>query len=151
MPDVNTNPVSGIELRMVDKSVSPETESKIAGITDFPSIANQDEMNEDTTINDKNRHRKPTIGDPPSFTLTVYHDSDETPQNDLESAKQNQTENDFRVVDTNVSPEDAWEFKAYVQSITTPYGSTAGFLQKDVTFQLNENDQGDIITKNPSA
>ena len=151
MPDVNTRQSEFIELVSVDKTVSPETTSKIGGITDMPSVLSQFEEVEDTTINDGNRHRKLGIGDPPSVSLTVFWDPEETPQNELRTAHNNKTEGDYRVRFTDVSPAEEFEFKAYVQAIGTPYAGINGVLQADVTFRLNENDQGEIVTHNPNS
>jgi hypothetical protein len=149
MPDVNTRKSKFIELHSVDKTSSPITTTKIGGVSDMPAIPSQKETAEDTTISDKFRHREIVIGDPPSFTLTVYWDPDETPQNELRAAHEAETEDDYRVVFTDTSPDEEFEFKALITSISTPYAGVGGILQVDVGFQLNENDFGEIITENP--
>lgn len=150
MADVESRSVRFIELMKVDKAVSPETTTKIGGISDMPSITPTKELTEDTTIGEKIRSRQITIEDPPSFTLTVYWDPNETPQSDLITAYDDETKGDYRVVFNDVSPAEEWEFKALVTSYSTPSGSSGGLLQQEFTFQLLENDQNEVVTHNPA-
>jgi len=139
----------GTELQILDKAVSPVARSTIGGITDMPAVNNQKSTLEDTALDDLNRHYRHGIGEPPSITLTLYWDPDESPQNDLEDAYHNETELDF-LVSLPDSPVTEFEFKSLITGYSTPYGGINAMLQQDVIFQLNENDNGDIVTKNPT-
>lgn len=140
----------GTTINILDKTASPTTESVIGGITDLPSIESSKSTQEDTALADSNRHYKMSIGEPPSITLTVYWDPNDSPQNDLISAHQNETEEDF-LIKCPDSPPTEYEFKAIVTGYTTPSGGIGDLMQADFTFQLNENDHGDIVTKDPSS
>jgi len=139
----------GMTLNTLDKSASPATENVIGGITDMPSINSAKATVEDTALDDANRHHAFSIGEPPSISLTVYWDPDNSPQNELITAHQDETEEDF-LIKCPDSPVTEYEIKGIVTEYTTPYGSIGDLLQADFTFQLNENDQGDIVTKDPS-
>jgi len=140
----------GMTLNILDKSASPAEESIIGGITDMPSINSTKATVEDTALDDTNRHYAFAIGEPPSITLTVYWDPNDSPQNDLITAHQDETEQDF-LIKCPDSPATEYEFKGLVSEYTTPYGGIGDLLQADFTFQLLENDNGDIVTKDSSA
>jgi len=143
---VNSTSTKGMTLNLLDKSASPVTESAIGGITDMPSINSAKATNEDTALDDTTRHYAFSIGEPPSITLTVYWDPNDSPQNDLITAHQDETEEDFKIICPD-SPATEYEFKAIVNEYTTPSGGIGDLLQADFTFQLLENDNGDIVTK----
>lgn len=138
----------GIELQKGDGS-SPESFTKIGGITDMPAINSEKSTIEVTSISDDNRHYDYGIGEPPSFTLTMYWNDDDDQQAALITEHQEETESNYRIVCPD-SPSTEYEFKAIVTSYSTPYGGINDMLQQDFTFQLNENDHGEIVTKNPS-
>ena len=146
---VNSVSTKGMTINLMDKSSSPATQTAIGGITDMPSISSTKATVEDTALDDTNRHYAFSIGEPPSITLTVYWDPADTPQNDLITAHQSETEEDFLIICPD-SPASEYEIKAIVTEYTTPYGGIGDFLQADFTFQLLENDHGDIVTKDPS-
>jgi len=143
---VNSVATAGMTLNLMDKSVSPATESVIGGIADMPSISSSKATEENTPINETTRSYEFTISEPPSISLTVYWDPNDSPQNDLITAHQNETKEDF-LIKCPDSPVTEYEFKGLVTEFTTPYGSAGGLLQADFTFQLLENDNGDIVTK----
>lgn len=147
---VNSVSTKGMTLNLLDKSSSPGSESVIGGITDMPSINSAKATVEDTALDDTNRHYAFSIGEPPSITLTVYWDPNDSPQNDLITAHQDESEEDF-LVKCPDSPSTEYEFKAIVTEYTTPYGGIGDLLQADFTFQLLENDHGDIVTKDPNS
>ena len=151
MPDVQSRDTRYIDLVKLDKTTSPIEETSIGGITDMPSISATKETTEDTTIGDKIRSRKVIMEDPPSFTLTVYWDPNETPQQNLQTAYDEETEEDFMIKFNDVSPVEEWELKAIITSYSTPYGGVGALLQQDYTFQLLENDYSEVITHNPSS
>jgi len=146
---VNSTHSKGMTLNLLDKSSSPATENVVGGVTDMPSISSAKSTVEDTALDDANRHYAFGIGEPPSITLTVYWDVGDSPQNDLITAHQDETEEDFKIICPD-SPATEYEFKGIVTEYTTPYGGIGDLLQADFTFQLLENDQGDIVTKDPS-
>lgn len=133
----------GMELQMGDGG-SPETFTKISGINNFPSINSVKSTLQDTSIDDDHRHYMFGIGEPSSFTLTVFWDDDDTQQAALITAHQNETENNYRVVLPD-SPATEYEFKAIIVSYSIPYGGINELLQQDFEFQLNENDHGSIV------
>ena len=145
---LNSLSSKGTELQKGD-GASPEDFSKIAGITDMPAINATKSTIEDTSLDDVNRHYVHGIGEPPSFTLTLNFDTDDTVQAELITAYEEETNDNYRVVLPD-SPATEYEFKAIVTGYSTPYGGINSLLQMDVTFQLNENDQGEIITKDPT-
>lgn len=135
----------GIELQKGD-GASPETFTKIGGITDMPAINSEKSTIDVTSIDDSNRHYDYGIGEPPSFTLTLWWNDDDAQQKELITEHQNETESNYKIVCPD-SPSTEYEFKAIIPSYSTPYGGINDMLQQDFTFQLNENDNGDIITK----
>jgi hypothetical protein len=139
----------GTAIYLLDKSSSPVTESKIGGVNDIPSISSSKSTLEDTSIDDTNRHYKHGIGEPPEITLTVYWDPNNSPQNDLITAHQNESEEDFKIKCPD-SPATEYEFKAIVTGFSTPQASVNELLSADFTMQLLENDHGEIVTKDPS-
>ena len=147
---VNSVSTKGMEIIILDKTESPAGESIVGGITDMPSINSAKATVEDTALDDTNRHYAFSIGEPPSITLTVYWDPNDSPQNDLVTAHQDEKEKDF-LIRCPDSPNTEYEFKAIVTEYTTPYGGIGDLLQADFTFQLNQNDNGDIITKSTSS
>ena len=134
----------GIELQK-GNGASPEVFTKIGGITDIPSITSAKSIKEDTAIDDDSRHHGYGILEPPSFTLTLFWNPDDTQQSALVTEHQSETESNYKIVCPD-SPATNYEFKAIVTTYGTPYGGIDDFLQQDFTFQLNENDNGDIIT-----
>lgn len=124
---------------------SPEVFSTIGGVNDLPAIMSQKSAKEDTSIADDNRHYGYGIGEPPSFTLTVYWNPADTQQAALETEHQNETESNYQVVCPD-SPATTYSFTAIITSYSTPYGGIDDFLQQDFTFQLVENSSGDIVT-----
>lgn len=150
MPNIQSRDTRYIDLVKLDKTSSPVTETAIGGITDMPQISANKETTEDTTIGDKIRSRKVTMEDPQTFTLSVYWDPNETPQQDLQTAYDDETQDDYKVKFNDVSPAEEWEFKAIVTSYGTPYGGVGALLTQDFTFQLLENDQGEVVTHNPA-
>ncbi len=142
---LDSTAAKGIQLQKGD-GASPETFTKIAGITDMPAINSAKSTIEDTSIDDSNRHYNYGIGEPPSFTLTLYWDTDDTEQAALITEHQDETESNYKIVCPD-SPATEYEFKAIITSYSTPYGGINDLLQQDFEFQLNENDNGDIITK----
>lgn len=147
---VTSYSTKGTTINILDKSSSPATESVIGGVTDLPSIESSKATSEDTSLGDTNRHYKMSIGEPPSITLTVYWDPNDSPQNELITAHQDETEEDFLIKCAD-SPSTEYEFKAIVTGYTTPSGSVGDLMQADFTFQLNENDHSEIVTKDPSS
>lgn len=145
---LNSLSSKGTKLQKGD-GASPEVFATIAGITDMPAINAVKSTLEDTSLDDVNRHYIHGIGEPPSFTLTLNFDTDDTQQAALITAYQNETGDNYRVLLPD-SPATEYEFKAIVTGYSTPYGGINSLLQQDFTFQLNENDHGDIITKNPA-
>ena len=139
----------GTTINIRDKSASPAEDSVIGGVTDMPNISSAKSTLEDTSLGDTNRHYKHGIGEPPSITLTMYWDPNDSPQNELITAHQNETEKDF-VLKCPDSPVSEYEFKAIVVEYTTPNAGIDQLMQADFTFQLLENDQGNIVTKDPS-
>lgn len=144
---LNSLSSKGTELQLGD-GASPEVFTKIAGITDMPAVNAVKSTIEDTSLDDVNRHYIHGIGEPPSFTLTLNFDTDDATQAELITAYENETNNNYRVVLPD-SPATEYEFKAIILGYSTPYGGINSLLQMDVTFQLNENDNGEIITKDP--
>lgn len=125
---------------------SPEVFTTIGGITDVPAIMSQKSSKEDTSIADSNRHYGYGIGEPPSVPITVYWNPADTQQAALITEHQNETESNYQIVCPD-SPATTYEFKAIITSFSTPYGGIDDFLQQDFTFQLLENDGGDIVTE----
>ena len=106
---LNSTHTKGVTLKKSD-GASPEVYTTIGGVTNMPQIMSQKSILEDTSIADDNRHHMYGIGEPPSFTLTVFWDEDNAPQT------------------------------ALIAGINE-------LFKQDFTFQLNENDDGAIITK----
>ena len=135
----------GIEFQKGDGS-SPESFTKIAGVNDLPAFMAQKSTIEDTAIDDSNRHYIHGIGEPPSITLTLVWDTDDTQQTALVTEYDNETECNYRSVCPD-SPASIFTMRAIVTGYSTPYGGINALLQQDFTFQLLENDNGDIITE----
>ena len=135
----------GIQMQKGD-GASPEVFTKIAGITDMPTINTQKSTVEDTTIGDLIRHYVHGIGEPPEITFTLRFYTGDTSQSSLVTEYDSETESNYQVI-TPDSPSSTYEFRAIVTGYGTPYAGINELLQQDFTFQLVENDNGDIITK----
>ena len=142
---LNSTHTKGVTLKKSD-GASPEVYTTIGGVTNMPQIMSQKSILEDTSIADDNRHHMYGIGEPPSFTLTVFWDEDNAPQTALIAEHENETESNYQLSLPN-SPATTYTFKAIIFGYSTPYGGINELFKQDFTFQLNENDDGAIITK----
>jgi hypothetical protein len=126
---------------------SPEVFATIGGINDMPEIMSQKSTVEDTSIDDDNRHYNYGIGEPPGFTLTVFWNPDDANQTALITEHDSETESNYRVLCPDDSPSTTYTFKAIVTGYGTPQAGINGLLTQNFQFQLNENDDGKIVTK----
>lgn len=145
MTDVNVTNSKGTILAKGD-AASPEVFSKIAGIQDMPAINSAKSVKDRTDLSDSVRDYGLGIMEPPSITLTLFWDPNETTQNALITEHNNETKSNYQVQCPD-SPSTTYTFQALIPSYTTPYGGVDGDLMWDVTFQLCENDDAVIITK----
>lgn len=136
---------SGMTLGKGDGS-SPETFTTISGIQDMPSLLVGKSVMDRTEIGNTNRKSGLGIGEPPQFSLSLFWDDTDAQQTGLITEHDNGTESNYRITCPD-SPATTYTFKAIIPSYTTPYAGVDGDLMWDVTFQCNENDDGNIITK----
>lgn len=148
MTSVNVTASQGITLSVGD-GASPETFTEIAGIQDMPAISTAKSVKDRTDLGDANRDYGLGIGEPPSFSLTLFWDQSQTTYSTITTAHSNETEDNYQITCPD-SPATVYEFKALLTGYSTPYAGVDGDLMWDINFQLIENDQGEIVTKDPS-
>jgi hypothetical protein len=144
MTDVNVTNSKGTILAKGD-GASPEVFTKIAGIQDMPAINSSKSVKDRTDLSDTVRDKGLGIGEPGAFTLTLFWDESETTQVALITEHTNETKCNYQVQFPD-SPQSLRTFKALISGYSTPYGGVDGDLMWDVTFDLVENDNGEIIT-----
>jgi len=138
---------SGMTLAIGD-GASPEVFSAIGGITDMPNIAPSKSVKDRTSLGDSIRYYGHGIEEPPSFTLSIFWNPDDTEQGLLDTAYTDETQDNYQITCPDDSPATTYTFKAIVTSRPSiPYGGIDADLMFDVTFQLIENDDGAVITK----
>jgi len=126
----------------------PEVFSTIGGITDMPNIAPTKSVKDRTSLGDSIRYYGHGIEEPPSFTLSIFWNPDDTQQSSLDDAYTNETEDNYQITCPDDSPSTTYTFKAIVTSRPSiPYGGIDADLMFDVAFQLVENDDGKVITR----
>ena len=131
----------------IGDAASPEVFTSIGGIVDMPNIAPSKSVKDRTALADSIRYYGHGIEEPPQFTLSLYWNPDDTQQTALTTAYTNETYNNYRITCPD-SPPTTYTFKAMVASSpSTPYGGVDDDLMIDVTFQLIENDDGNVFTK----
>jgi hypothetical protein len=148
MADVNVYASKGIELQKGDGG-SPEIYAKVGGVQDMPAIQTAKSVKDRTGIGDKNHDKGLGIGEPGNFSLTLFWDPDEASHSSLITAHNDETKDNYRIVCPD-SPATVYEFKSLISSYSTPYAGIDGDLMWDVSFELVENDYGEIVTKNPA-
>ena len=137
----------GMTLAIGD-GASPEVFSAIGGITDMPNIAPSKSVKDRTSLGDSIRYYGHGIEEPPSFTLSIFWNPDDTEQVKLDTAYTDETQDNYQITCPDDSPATTYTFKAIVTSRPSiPYGGIDADLMFDVTFQLIENDDGAVITK----
>ena len=142
---VNSTHSKGLELQKGDGGTPTEVFTKVGGVIDMPAFSATKSTVEDTDISDSNRHYIAGIGEPGSFTLTIVFDASDSQQSALITQYDAETEGNFRVQAPDTSTT-TYEFKALVTGYSTPYAGINELLMQEFTFQLVENDSGDIIT-----
>ncbi len=148
MTDVNVTASKGIILEIGD-SASPEVFKTIGGIQDMPAINTAKSTKDRTDLGDTNRDYGLGIGEPPTFSLTCFWDPDDEGYSPVTTAHTDETKNNYHITCPD-SPSTVYEFKSLVTGYSTPYAGVDGDLMWDINFQLCENDQGEIVTKDPS-
>jgi len=132
----------------IGDGASPEVFTAIGGITDMPNIAPTKSVKDRTSLGDSIRYYGHGIEEPPSFTLSIFWNPDDSQQSALDTAYTNETQNNYQITCPDDSPSTTYTFKAIVTTRPSiPYGGIDADLMFDVTFQLIENDDGAVITK----
>ena len=149
MTDVNVTASKGITLGIGD-GADPEVFNTIGGIQDMPAINAAKSTKDRTDLGDTNRDYGLGIGEPPSFSLTAFWDPNDAAHEPIVTAHTDETKNNYQITCPN-DPVTVYEFKALVTGYSTPYAGVDGDLMWDINFQLTENDQGAIMTKNPGT
>jgi hypothetical protein len=124
---------------------SPEVFTAIVGIQDMPAMSTAKSVKDRTDLSDDIRDYGLGIGEPPQITLTCFWDKTNASQAGLITEHTNETEYNYQV-QIQTSPVTTKTFRALVPSYTTPYGGVDGDLMWDITFQLVENENSEIIT-----
>jgi hypothetical protein len=124
---------------------SPEVFTGIVGIQDMPAMSTAKSVKDRTDLSDSIRDYGLGIGEPPQITLTCFWDETNSSQAGLITEHTNETECNYQV-QIQTSPVTKKTFRALVVSYTTPYGGVDGDLMWDITFQLVENENSEIIT-----
>lgn len=145
MTTANVTNAKGILLYKGDGGSPEAFTTSVVGIQDMPSIASAKSVKDRTDLGDTNRDYGLGIGEPPSFTLTAFWDPINATHAALITEHEDETKCNYRV-SVPTSPAKTFTFRALISSYTTPYAGVDGDLMWDITFQLCENDNGEIIT-----
>jgi len=124
----------GLYLQAGD-GVSPEDFNTIGEICDMPPFVAEKNLRDQTCLDSTVREYGGGLFDPPSVTLTMFWDPDDTYQSALYTAYNDEGEDNYQILCPD-SPATTWSFSAKIIGFTTPYGGVDADLQWDVTFQL---------------
>ena len=130
----------------IGDSGSPETFTTIGGVVDMPNIMLNKSLKDRTSLDDSIRYFGHGIEEPPSFTLSIYWNPDDTQQNAIITAYGSETEDNYRITCPD-SPATTYTFKAIITGYGPPYGGVNDDLMFDAAFQLIENDDNAVMTK----
>lgn len=135
----------GMTLSIGD-GASPEVFNAIGGIVDMPQVMLAKSTLDRTSLADEIRYYGHGIEEPPSYTLSIFWNPDDSQQNDIITAYNDETEDNYQIGAPD-SPSTTYTFKAIVTGYSPPYGGINEDLMFDATFQLIENDDGAVMTK----
>jgi len=145
MTDVSVTASKGLLLKKGD-GASPEVFTSVAGIQDMPAISTAKSVKDQTDLSDSIKDYGLGIGEPPSISLTLFWDVDQTPHTALITEHTNETKSNYQILCPD-SPATTYTFRALVTGWSTPYSGVDGDLMWDVNFQLVENESSEIVTK----
>jgi len=114
---------------------SPETFDTIGEICDMPPFVAAKNERDQTCLDDSVRQYGSGLLDPPTVTVTMFWDPDDSPQNELYTSYGTGETDNYQILCPD-SPATTWSFSAKIISFTTPYGGVDADLQWDVTFRL---------------
>ena len=135
----------GMTLKAGD-GASPEVFTAIGGIVNMPDITFGKSVKDRTALSDSIRYYGHGIEEPPSITVEYFWNPDDTQQNAIVTAYENETSNNYRI-DCPDSPATTYTFKAIVTGYSLPKGGIDEDLMASATFQLIINDGSAVVTK----
>jgi hypothetical protein len=127
----------GVEFRVADTG-SPQTFTKIAEVTDTPSLNPSRPVRDRTSIGDGTRvYAAGGPKDTGQVTFPLRLDPEDTEHQAIFTDYQAGTTKAFQIVDASGSPEDVlWEFEGFYTSYNGPQGGVESDLTMDVTIQV---------------